>query len=160
MASYTTTDIAKTGIKREKLKNWMTDKHIEPSIQKASGPGTKNLFSLWDVYGIKNGFDGLVKPEAPPSIPGKSGWYHDIEPCGQWPGWTLWGNLLALSAEYVTKEIPCCRKLLPQTTFWACCLTFCRDGIKIESKRAMMEITTRSSMSVKAFFFIMVNPFL
>ena len=51
--SYTTTDIAKLGIKRERLKEWMTKGYIKPSIETASGAGTKNLFSLLDLYLIE-----------------------------------------------------------------------------------------------------------
>ena len=50
---YTTTDIMKLGIKRERLKDWMERNFIEPSIQKASGQGTKNIFSIYDLYKIK-----------------------------------------------------------------------------------------------------------
>ena len=40
-------------IPRERLKDWLTREYIVPSIQKASGQGTKNLFSLMDLYLIK-----------------------------------------------------------------------------------------------------------
>ena len=50
---YTTTDISKhLGIKRERLKIWMSKGFITPS-QTASGPGTKNLFSITDLYLLK-----------------------------------------------------------------------------------------------------------
>lgn len=49
---YTTTDVSKLGIKRERLKEWMAKGFIEPS-KKASGPGTKNLFTRLDLYQIK-----------------------------------------------------------------------------------------------------------
>jgi hypothetical protein len=50
---YTTTDVAKIGVKRERLKEWMGQGYIQPSIQKASGTGTWNLFSRNDLYMIK-----------------------------------------------------------------------------------------------------------
>jgi DNA-binding transcriptional MerR regulator len=43
----------KLGIKVDRLKDWMNRGFISPSIQKASGQGTKNLFSRWDLYAIK-----------------------------------------------------------------------------------------------------------
>ncbi|MBC8179712.1 MerR family transcriptional regulator [candidate division KSB1 bacterium] len=49
---YTSTDIAKLGIKRERLKEWMARGFIKPRVP-AKGPGTKNLFSLSDLYLIK-----------------------------------------------------------------------------------------------------------
>lgn len=50
---YTTTDISKClGIKRERLKSWMSNGYIQPSIT-AAGPGTKNLFSITDLYLLK-----------------------------------------------------------------------------------------------------------
>lgn len=52
LPKYTTTDVAKLGIKRERLKEWIAAKYISPS-QTASGPGTKNLFSLGDLYLLK-----------------------------------------------------------------------------------------------------------
>lgn len=51
-AKYTTTDVSKIGIKRERLKEWTMKGYVRPSI-KASGPGTKNLFSLLDLYQLK-----------------------------------------------------------------------------------------------------------
>ena len=49
---FTTSDIAKLGIKRERLKDWMERGFIVPSIQKADGQGTKNYFSIFDLYSI------------------------------------------------------------------------------------------------------------
>jgi len=51
---FTTFDIIKKfGLKRERLKDWMERGYIEPSVQKARGVGTKNLFNTWDLYMIK-----------------------------------------------------------------------------------------------------------
>lgn len=60
LREYTTTDIMKLGIKRERLKDWMERNFITPSIQKASGQGTKNIFSIYDLYTIKL-FEFLVE---------------------------------------------------------------------------------------------------
>jgi len=51
--TYTTTDIARLGIKRERSKEWMSRGYIKPSVESATGAGTKNLFSLWDLYIIQ-----------------------------------------------------------------------------------------------------------
>ena len=51
--TYTTTDIARVGTKRERLKEWMSRGYIKPSVESAAGAGTKNLFSLWDLYMIQ-----------------------------------------------------------------------------------------------------------
>ena len=57
---YTTTDISKClGIKRERLKIWMSKGFIEPT-ETASGPGTKNLFTILDLYCLKL-FTSLVE---------------------------------------------------------------------------------------------------
>jgi DNA-binding transcriptional MerR regulator len=51
MEAFTTTDISKIlGIKRERVKNWLTEGYISPSIQTGEGPGTKHLFSRADLY--------------------------------------------------------------------------------------------------------------
>jgi hypothetical protein len=51
---FTTFDIRENlGIKIDRLKDWMNRGFISPSIQKATGQGTKNLFSRWDLYSIK-----------------------------------------------------------------------------------------------------------
>lgn len=47
---YTTSDLAKLGIKRERLKEWMTRGYVEPSIQKGEGTGHWHLFSRIDLY--------------------------------------------------------------------------------------------------------------
>lgn len=58
--SFTTTDIAeRLNIKRERIKNWIKEGYIQPSV-KGSGPGTKHLFSLWDLYMLKL-FEYLLK---------------------------------------------------------------------------------------------------
>jgi len=52
--TFTTFDIKeKLGLKIDRLKDWMQRGYIEPSIQKAEGMGTKNIFSLFDLYLIK-----------------------------------------------------------------------------------------------------------
>jgi hypothetical protein len=51
--AYTTTDIARLGTKRERLKEWMLRGYIKASIESANGAGTKNLFSRWDLYMIQ-----------------------------------------------------------------------------------------------------------
>jgi hypothetical protein len=51
--SYSSNDILKLGIKRERLKEWLFKGYFSPSIQEASGPGTKNLYSHLDLYFIK-----------------------------------------------------------------------------------------------------------
>lgn len=56
---YTTTDVARLGIKRERLKEWTTRGFVSPSVR-AAGPGTKALFSLLDLYHIKL-FEKIVK---------------------------------------------------------------------------------------------------
>jgi hypothetical protein len=62
---FTTSDITRIfGLKIERQKNWLKEGYIEPSIRKADGHGTKNIFSLEDLYFIalfqhliqKNGF--------------------------------------------------------------------------------------------------------
>jgi hypothetical protein len=51
---FTTFDIReKLGLKIDRLKDWMQRGYIEPSIQRADGIGTKNIFSLFDLYLIK-----------------------------------------------------------------------------------------------------------
>lgn len=48
---FSTLDIVKAlDIPRERLREWMNRGYIEPSIQKASGQGTKALFSRADIY--------------------------------------------------------------------------------------------------------------
>jgi DNA-binding transcriptional MerR regulator len=52
--AYTTFTIKKKlGVKIDRLKDWMNRGFIKPSIKSASGPGTKNLFSIEDLYRIK-----------------------------------------------------------------------------------------------------------
>ena len=46
---YTSTNISKIGIKRERLKEWMSQGYVKPSV-KGEGPGTKHLFSKRDLY--------------------------------------------------------------------------------------------------------------
>jgi hypothetical protein len=50
---FTTFDIAKIlGIKRSSLQQWIDFRFVEPSIARAEGRGTKNLFSAEDVFRI------------------------------------------------------------------------------------------------------------
>jgi hypothetical protein len=50
---YSTMDIVKIfGIPRERLREWLSRGFIKPGIQEASGPGTKALFALDDLYRI------------------------------------------------------------------------------------------------------------
>ena len=59
--TFTTTDIAeRLNIKRERIKNWISEGFVRPSIKQGSGPGTKHVFSLWDLYMIKL-FEYLLK---------------------------------------------------------------------------------------------------
>lgn len=51
--SYTTFDIEKAlKIPKERLREWIIRGYVKPSVQQATGQGTKALFSLNDVYGI------------------------------------------------------------------------------------------------------------
>lgn len=51
--SFTTFEIAKMlQIERNLLAQWLMRGYISPSIQRAQGPGSKNLFSLQDLYKI------------------------------------------------------------------------------------------------------------
>lgn len=57
---YTTTDIGRClGIKRERLKIWMSNGYIRPS-KNADGPGSKYLLSIFDRYLLKL-FQSLVE---------------------------------------------------------------------------------------------------
>jgi hypothetical protein len=48
---FTTFDISKIlDLKIDLQKDWRKRDYIEPSIQKATGQGTKNLFSIEDIY--------------------------------------------------------------------------------------------------------------
>lgn len=50
---FTTPEIEQTlGIPRARLKEWIAKGHIVPSVQKASGRGTKYIFSIDDLYVI------------------------------------------------------------------------------------------------------------
>jgi DNA-binding transcriptional MerR regulator len=52
--NFSTFDVAKIlGIQRSRLQEWIDAGHIEPSIQKAHGKGTRALFSKDDLYMIK-----------------------------------------------------------------------------------------------------------
>ena len=54
MNEYSTFDIIRIlDIPRERLQDWMNRNFIIPSIRKAEGKGTKNVFSRNDLYGIE-----------------------------------------------------------------------------------------------------------
>lgn len=53
MRGYTAADVAKIGVKRELLKDWIDRGFIEPGIYRAEGPGTRNIFDHYDLYKIK-----------------------------------------------------------------------------------------------------------
>ena len=55
-----------------------------------------------------------------------------------------------LSMVYVEKPTFNWRMLDRQTALWACLLTLLRDGMRIDNNKAIIAITTRSSISVKA----------
>jgi hypothetical protein len=40
-------------IDRNLLAQWLMRRYISPSVQRAKGPGTKNLFSINDLYNIR-----------------------------------------------------------------------------------------------------------
>ncbi|WP_041280595.1 MerR family transcriptional regulator [Desulfosudis oleivorans] len=51
--AYTTTDLWKVlGINIDKCKDWLKKGYIKPNLGAADGRGTKNLFSLYDLYAI------------------------------------------------------------------------------------------------------------
>jgi len=51
---FTTFDVIKIlKTDRERLRVWINEGFVVPSIQKATGPGTKHLFSREDVYRIE-----------------------------------------------------------------------------------------------------------
>jgi len=51
---FTTFDIAKIlGIRRGTLQQWIDFGFVEPSVAKAKGRGTKNLFSAEDIFRIE-----------------------------------------------------------------------------------------------------------
>ena len=50
---FYTSDVTRiTGVKRNRLQVWLDQGWIIPSIQKAQGQGTRNIFSLHDLYVI------------------------------------------------------------------------------------------------------------
>ena len=50
-AQFYTSDVTRiTGVKRNRLQVWLDKGWIIPSIQKAQGQGTRNIFSLHDLY--------------------------------------------------------------------------------------------------------------
>ena len=55
MEEYSTIDVCKIlDIHRQRLREWLPYfMDTIPSIQKAEGTGTKNLFSRWDIYAIE-----------------------------------------------------------------------------------------------------------
>jgi len=59
MEIFTTTDVSKTGVKLDRFKEWLRGGYVVPSVKKATGRGTKHLFSRFDLYMIKL-FDHLM----------------------------------------------------------------------------------------------------
>lgn len=64
---FTSTDISRFGIRRERLKVWLERGWISPELQRAKGAGTRNLFSREDLFKIlifksllEHGFTGEV----------------------------------------------------------------------------------------------------
>ncbi len=52
-SEFSTFDICRIfGIKRHRLKDWMMRGYVTPSIQRATGQGTKSLFSRKDLHQI------------------------------------------------------------------------------------------------------------
>jgi DNA-binding transcriptional MerR regulator len=50
---FYTSDVTRiTGVKRNRLQVWLDKGWMTPSIQKARGQGTRNIFSLHDLYVI------------------------------------------------------------------------------------------------------------
>ena len=61
MNIFSTLEIARIlGIHRDCILEWIKRGFIPPSIQKARGHGTQNVYSRWDVYGIAL-FSALLK---------------------------------------------------------------------------------------------------
>jgi DNA-binding transcriptional MerR regulator len=40
------------GIKRTRLEQWLERGYVTPSLRHAQGPGTRNVYSLSDIYGL------------------------------------------------------------------------------------------------------------
>ncbi len=54
MNEFTTIDIQRLlHVERQRLREWIDRGFVIPSVQRASGVGTKNIFNQWDVYGIE-----------------------------------------------------------------------------------------------------------
>lgn len=50
---YSASDVTRiTGVKRTRLQQWLERSFIVPSIQEASGPGTRNIYNRMDIYNI------------------------------------------------------------------------------------------------------------
>jgi DNA-binding transcriptional MerR regulator len=50
---YTAANVLKiTGVKRQRLHDWIDRGFLSPSIQRAEGAGTKNIFNRYDLYRI------------------------------------------------------------------------------------------------------------
>ncbi len=61
METFTIKDLKIFGISRERAQDWIERGFIIPSISKASGKGTTNIFSRWDLYGICLFMDFLAR---------------------------------------------------------------------------------------------------
>lgn len=51
-SEFTTPDIEDYGIKRARLKEWIALGYVIPSVQKATGRGTKHIFDRDDIYAL------------------------------------------------------------------------------------------------------------
>src|ERR1035438_10116015 len=70
---------------------------------------------------------------------------------------TAWGYLSPLSPSQMRKARPTCLRLLVQLIFWAFFLAAARAGRSMAARIAIIAMTTRSSMSVNAFFCCFIN---
>jgi len=51
---FLVSDVTKfTGVKRLRLHQWIERKYLSPSVQKASGHGTRNVYDEYDLYKIE-----------------------------------------------------------------------------------------------------------
>jgi len=82
---FYSSDITKLlGVKRTTQQQWMDLGYIAPSIQRAEGSGTKNVFSLNDIYRIaifmRLTEGGFSRDEAAKCIKGTMGWAFPRDP--------------------------------------------------------------------------------
>ncbi|MFC1512106.1 MerR family transcriptional regulator [Candidatus Latescibacterota bacterium] len=51
---FSTLDVIKIlGITRNRIREWLREGYVWPSISESSGQGVKNVFSRWDLYAIE-----------------------------------------------------------------------------------------------------------